>query len=369
MKLKQSYRRSVEPGTPTKGRTESLRTLLLSLLAFGLSLGALVRVSALPAEARYQETWYAYSHELTMNYTAHVKRSGIYESQVVAPEQLLRTKLPVEPPVYRRTLVARLTDSIRLELPYKLTGDRPVPLKATYRVDGMLTVPNLWQKPYPLIPPREAEATGTELTLTDMSVEIPVAQLLADMEKLSQELKVTTDQFELRIKPVVDVAMLDLPEPVHTGFAPEFVLSFRNGNLAVDIDEPKTLSDSQNFVTTRVAPVTMNLLGREVEVGRVRQVSLVLLSLLAVALAGSLVLQWLRRRSNRSDDLKRLGGALISATQFELPAEAAVVDVETPQQMIALHVRTDRPVVQAGNTCYLVDGNTCYRLVLKGESE
>lgn len=47
--------------------------LALSAIGFLLSLGVVVQVQAVPAEARTSETWYAYKQELSYDFTARVR--------------------------------------------------------------------------------------------------------------------------------------------------------------------------------------------------------------------------------------------------------------------------------------------------------
>lgn len=356
MKPNHKYRPTVLPR-----RRARVNGFLLVIVAFALSLGGLVRVSAMPAEARIQETWFAYSQEFRMDFSASVTKGSIYSNDVVKPEDLLRVKTPGEPPAYRRVLISPLTNSVRIAMPYRFKADRPAEIKATYRVDGTLTAPNLWQKPYPFIPQQEVVVNGTELTLSDLAVEIPVKKLVADTVKLIDELKLSHDQVEVKVRPVIQVTVNGQAQPVSAGVAPEFTVVIRNP-ATVEVDEPKVLTDDKSFTTTRVLDRTVTFLGIAMKLTTIRSVSLVALSVLAAALGIMLVLQWFQRRAKPRAGLQRLGSALIVASHFQVPADAALVDVPDVQQMIALHLRTERPVVKAGEAYYLVDGNTCYRL-------
>lgn len=362
MKSKFKVRPTLERSSEKRRRP--VRSMLLALVAFVLSLGALVRVSALPAEARIQETWFAYSQDFRMNFSARVSPGSIYSSDRVGPDDLVRVKVPGEPPIYRRVLISQLTDSVRLEMPYTFKTDRPAQIKATYRVDGTLTAPNLWQRPYPFVAEKEATVTGTELTISDMTVEIPVKELTSQIQALIEKLRLSHDQVEVKIRPVVQITVDGQQQPIQAGVSPEFTVLLRNP-ATVEVDEPKTVTDSKSFTATKVLDRSVTVLGMTLRVSLIRQISLIALTLVAVALGIMVVLQWLQRRSKAAGDLQRLGSSLIAASHFSVPADAAVVDVPDVPQLIAVHLRTDRPVVQVGNTCYLVDGNTCYRLVLK----
>lgn len=352
---------------PGKNRPKSPRTalggLVLALTCFGLALALTVRVSAMPVEARTHEVWYSYRQELRYDFTAAVQAGSIYAASRVKADELLRTQLPIQPPVYKRVLLGKLTDSIAMTLPYSFTGDREKNIKLTYWIDGTLTAPGFWQKPFPFLGRQEVTHAGTDLK-RDLQVEIPVKKIMADMDTLARELEMRFDPLELRVRPVVNVEVEGLPEPVSASLGPEILIVFRGGETSIEIDEPKSFTDTNTFSSTRVTPVTVPILGKDFSVATLRQVALTALTVFTVLLGAVLLVQWLRRRAHVGEDLKRLGSALIVASGFELPGDVTVVDVHNVNQLINLHLQTDRPVIRVGSKCYLLDGSTCYRLLL-----
>lgn len=364
---KGQYRRTLAPI-----RKRNRRPLGLFLIAFGLllSVGGIVRVSALPAEARIQQTWFAYRQELAYDFTSRVTKGTIYSSETVGAEELLRTKAPVDPPIYRRVLVSQLTDSITIKLPYRFTADRPATINANYRVDGVLMVSNLWQRPYPLIPPQTVSASGTELAISDMNVTIPIRNLIQELEGISEQLKLGQDQVELKIRPVIQVTVDGQKQPVSTTLTPEFAISIRGLKLAIEVDEPKLVDENKSFTEMMITPLTVNVFGRAVPFNTVRNTSIILLTILALVLGGTLLAKWLRGRAAIVADLSRLGSALVVGDSFQISEDVVLVDVQSVSQLINIHLRTDRPVIRVENTCYLVDGSTCYRLrLLAGQAE
>ncbi|HYG60184.1 MAG TPA: hypothetical protein VD902_19120, partial [Symbiobacteriaceae bacterium] len=274
-------------------------------------------------------------------------------------------RIPVDPPAYRRVLVPRLVQELTLLLPYTFKADRPGEIRAAYRVDGVLAAPGYWQKPMQLVAPVEVTVHGDALNLWNLSVEVPVRQIVADMDKLQHDLKLDYDQLELRVKPIIEVTVDGQKQPVSASLQPEFMVFFRDREIAMEVDEPRKVADQQSFTVTTVVPMTVQVLGRPVKVSTLRLVSTAALAgfALLVALVG--LLRWLRRRTMAGDDLRQLGGALIVADHMEYPPEVVIVDVQTVHQLITLHMQTHRPVVRVGDYCYLIDGNVCYRLGLE----
>jgi len=346
----------------SRARRRSFGGFILIAIGLALSLGGIVRVSALPAEARTQETWFAYTQELNFDFTARVTQGDIYAGETVSAEELLKTRAAVEPPVYRRVLLSQLTDSITVRLPYRFTADRPATINASYRVDGLLVAANLWQRPYPLQEPKSISITGTELVLNDLVFTIPIREILQELDTKAQRLGLGHDQVDLRIRPVIKIDVEGQPEPVSAILTPEYVIGIRGIKVAIEIDEPKTVDDSKTFTATRVTPLTVRIFGQAISLSLVRTGSIVALTLLALVLGGVLIVKWVKGRMAQSADLTRLGSSLIVARSFDVPDGAALVDVQSVAQLVSIHLRTDRPVVQVGDTCYLVDGSTCYRL-------
>lgn len=314
------------------------------------------------------ETWYAYRQELKFDFAAKVRDGTIYSNPNVRSQDLLQIRLPVEPPVYRRVLVSKLTDTVRLEFPYTFLADRPAKIKARYSVDGSLTVPGLWQRPYPLMPVQEVTVESDQLVLDKLIVEIPVKQVIAELDSLSQTMKLAQDQAEIRVRPQITIEVEGQKEPVSLQFNKEIVVAVRGTATAIEVDEPKTFTDEKQFTESKILPATMNFLGFQVEMASVRRLSIIALSIFALVLAILLLMQWFR--ANQKDSgLKGLGSALIVARGLDLPSDAAMVDVRTVQQLVQLHLQTNRPVIKVGNTYYLLDGATCYRLRTGEEPE
>lgn len=359
--------RTVETELPRRRRGQKSGPSLfpLALITLVLALGGLVRVGALPVEARIQETWYAYTQEMAYDFSARVAAGLIYPTDQVRGEDLIRQRLPVEPPAYRRVLVPQLVQGLMLHFPYTFKADRPGAITATVRVDAVLSAPGYWQKSLQLLAPREVSVTGDQLDLSDLAVEVPLRQILADMEKLEQEQKLNYDQLELRVRPIVRVSVAGLKEPLKAQTQPEFVLFFRDREMALEVEEPRVIRDEQNFTVTTVTPMTVQVFGMPVKVATLRLVSTAALGGFAVTVVLLGLLRWLRRRSLAADDLRELGGNLVTASHMEYPPDAVIVDVQTVHQLITLHMQTHRPVVRVGDECYLIDGTVCYRLRLQ----
>lgn len=342
---------------------QALILLLAPLAALLLALGGLVRAYAMPAEARSQERWYAYSHQIAYDFTAHVTAGEIYPADQMRAPDLLRTRPPVDPPLYRRVLLSRLTESVTLSFPYTFEADRPGEIRATYWAEGTLTVPGLWQRPYALAPPRQLTVAGWSLSLGDFAVVIPVQEIIRDLERLTAEMRLNHDQAEVRVRPVIRVEVGGLQAPVAAEMTTDLVLAIRGVNHTLEVDEPRLVRESKSLEETRVTPATVTLLGRAHRVAAVRSWALGAISLCSLILAGILVYRRLRQPPDPDDLLDRLGSSLIRARSFEPPPGVALVDLAGVKQLLTLHLQTERPVVRTPAACFLVDGSTCYRLL------
>jgi hypothetical protein len=339
--------------------------------AFLLVLAMPATGKALPADAHETETWYSYKQDLSYDFTARVQQGAIYKADTVSPQELLQVKLPVDPPVTRRVLVSKLTDSIRLTFPYHFEADREAEIAVTYGVDATLTVPNLWTRPYPLLEPKSLTFKTDRVQIDEMTVEIPIKSILVELDQIGQSLKIGQDQAEVRVRPVVRVMVDGLREPVSTGLAPEVVINIRGANAAVEIDEPRVAHDEKIMSVSRYVPPTVMIGPWKVETALLRQLGLTAATIVATVIALIMVVGWLRRRSSATaaEDLKRLGASLVTARGLELPAGTILIDVWDVKQLIQVHLQTDRPVIKCTTHLYLVDGNTCYRMELPDPME
>lgn len=336
--------------------------LLVSALAAVVSVGTVLRAYAMPVEARSSEPWYSYQSSLAFDFVAHVQPGQFYSHHTVRPEQLVRTRLPVDPPTYRRILLSKFTDSVEILIPYRYEADRPAPLKAHLRVDGLMMMPGVWQKPYPLVERKALTPVGSRVEGVER-FSIPVKSLLAEMEATRVNMGLSLEPLEIHILPVLEIQAEGLPKPFQLAVNPEFKVVLRAST--VEVEDPREVKADQTLSETRVVPITVNLLGLDVKVGVLRQISLY--SLIAF-LSLAILLVWLRRRKPDSRTiLQRLGSNLISVRSFELQGEAAIADVRTARELVQIQVQTERPVIRVGNTYYLLDGTICYRYHLSGE--
>lgn len=322
------------------------------------SLGLTVRAHALPAEARTTETWYAYRQAVGFDFAAEVRPGRIYPAPAVRPDQLARLRLPGEPPAYRRILFGRLTEALHVRLPLTFKGDRPGDIQGRVAVDGQLVVPNLWQRPYPITPARELRVQGTELA-DEVAFTVPVTAIWAELDAIRKETGVMLDNVELRLQPVLEVDVGGQKEPVQARLAPEYRVVFR-GSGALEVDEPREAREEKALQETRTVPVTVQVWGMDLPAGTLRRLSLAALGVTSLGALAVVVAQR-RRRGQGRPTLDRLGAGLVSAEQFEPPPGAAVVDVSSEEELLRLHLQTERPVIRAAGGYYLVDGTTCYR--------
>lgn len=337
--------------------------LILAALISLISLAGLLRVYAMPVEARTSEAWYTYKSQVGFDFSAQVKPDKFYPSSLITADQLTRSKQPVEPPVYRRVLISKFVDFIDVRVPYRFEADRPTALKWSMKVDGTLVVPGVWEKPYPLAQVQSQTVAGREVSGV-ASFKVPVGQLLADLETTRQQMGLSLEPLDLMIHPVFTVEAEGLRQPVQVLNNPEFKVSMRS--TTTDLDDIRTVSHDKNLVETRTVPITVSFFGSDVRVALLRQVSL---GALAASLVLALVLALLRRRKpDVWAQLAKLGPSLITAGSFELPGDTAVAEVGSVKELLQLHVQTERPVIRVGDTCFLLDGTTCYRLRLDPRS-
>jgi len=337
--------------------------LILAALVSLSSLAGVLRVYAMPVEAKTTEAWYGYRSQVGFDFDANVKPDKFYPSSSISADQLTRIKQPVEPPVFRRVLISKLVDSIEVRVPYRFEADRPASLTWSMRVDGTLVVPGVWEKPYPLAENQSQSISGREITGT-ATFEVPVGQLLADLETTRQKMGISLEPLELIVRPVFSVEAEGIRQPLQILNSPEFTVSMRP--TTTDLDDIRTVSVQKSLVETRTIPITVSLFGSDVRVALLRQVSLIAL---IVSLALGLILALLRRRKpDARSQLSRLGPSLITAASFELPGDTAIAEVGSVKELLQLHAQTERPVIRVGDTCFLLDGTTCYRLLLDPQS-
>ncbi len=345
---------------PYQFRYQRLVLLLVSGLVALVSLSTVLQTYAMPVEARTSEPWYAYQSSVGFAFQAQVRTGRFYESATVTSDELVKARQPVEPPQYRRVLISKFTDAIEISIPYYYKADREAKVTATLNVEGVLTVPRLWQRPYPLLPPKNFEIQGTEISGRETFV-IPVAKLLADIDSAREVDLVNLEPLQLLIRPVFEVKAEGLQQPVTLVQNPEFQIDIRKET--VELDDAKEVKADKTFAETRVVPLTVAFLGADVSVGALRRGSMIALG---VSLAVLVLLFWYRKRqTDPLTLLRKLGANLLVTQTFELPAGTAIADVHNVKELLLLQAQAERPVIMVDDICYLMDGATCYRFYLK----
>ncbi|MDB4894058.1 MAG: hypothetical protein JWN15_320 [Firmicutes bacterium] len=342
-------------------RRAMLLMLIVSVLAALLSLVSALGTYAQPVEARTTEAWYSYQSSVGFDWAADVQKGKFYPDTTMRPDQLISVKGPVEPPLFHRVLISKFTDALEVRIPYSFKADRPAPMNVKWRVDGTLRLPGIWEQQYPLMSPKEYTVSGAEASGTE-TLKIPIADLLADIEQ-TRSLGILSEPMELQIKPVLEVTVDGLKQPVAVMNSPEFAVVVRASTT--EVDDARQSKVDKNYAEVKVVPISMKLVGLDVAVATVRQVSVVALLICLLVAAG--ILWFGRKKPDERSIRQRLGANLIVARGMELPADAAVVDVRTPKELIQLQHQADRPVIRVGSSYYLQDGSVCYRLSMPGE--
>ncbi|MBI3968295.1 MAG: hypothetical protein HY329_21875 [Chloroflexi bacterium] len=339
------------------------RLLLGCAVVALLSLLTMVRVYAEPAEAQASDVWYSYQCSVGFDFTARVQPSRFYPSTELRPQQLLRTQLPVNPPVYRRVLISRFADALEIRIPYSFRGDRPGPIKARLRVDGAMLMPGVWQTTVEWVAPKDLDTAGPRFEGVE-TFRIDVRQLLQEIEINRTQYNLAAEPLELTINPVLEVQVDGQRQPVQVTNNPEFRMGVRS--QTIEIDDAREARSERVLSSTQTVPTTLSLFGSDVPIASLRWIASVSL----VASLTPIAAAWVRRRkSGEAALLEKLGPALVPARMFTPPSGTAVAEVATAKQLVDLHTQTERPIIQAGNVYYLLDGTTCYRYVLPTDKD
>jgi hypothetical protein len=348
-------------------RNRRWRSLLLPaamLLATTASLMAVLRVYALPTEARSTQAWYTYQSTVGFDYTAKVQPSSYYQEAEIPPNQLIRRRLPVEPAAYRRVLLSRYADSIQVKVPYQFQGDRPATLLAKVRVDGQLVLPGVYQKPMPWSAEKSFTVSGEVITGTE-TFTIPLRPIFQTLEDTRKTLEIAIEPIELKIQPTFEVQVLGLAEPLTVITKGEHQVDVRSAT--VEVDDPKETRQAKTLSQTVVTPTTLDPFGLPFSVSTLRMISVgALLLFLLIALLLTITR---RRHADERGLLERLKANLVVARGFEVPPGVAIAEIPSARELLQVHAQTDRPVIQVNQMYYLLDGATCYRLDLDRQSK
>lgn len=341
-------------------RTGSLIWGAMVLLA--LSTFFLARAWLMPAEVRRERAVYAYDQALGYDFRARVQVGQVYHQPWQGAADLVRIRLPQDPPAYRHVLVGRYVEAVELKILYRFTADRARDQAARLKVDSMLVVPRLWQESFPLSMEKKLTPRGRAWS-GEVTLKVPVADIARRLRAVREEAGINPDQAELRVRSVFEVqAPGKAPgePPVTARLAPEYVLVFRNGGV-LELDAPRTFQERRAVKTATVQPRQVRVLGAAVPVPAWRFLWLAAEVASLLALGASLTRR--REREVRTQHmLARLGPGLVAATSFTPPPGLALADLASLEELVHLHWQTERPIIQVGGHYYLADEHVCYRV-------
>lgn len=337
---------------------------LIGLLLAALSGFMLARGQALTRPREHPVLRYEVA--VGFDFEARVRTGEVYRRSRLGPDDLVRFRLPQEPPAHRHALVARYAEAIDLRVSYRYAADSPQRLSGRLRVRSRLVVPRLWQEDDALRIER-APLSGTTSLAGEETLSLPVGEIMKHLQAVRDEAGINPDQAELRILTEFEVDAPGAP-PLHAALAPEYVVVFRGGVL--EIDEPRELKE-EKVLSRHTSPEGIVLLGTPVTARTWRTFWA------SAGVSGLLIAAWANKRTRTLPKvggrgkrlqrrLEKLGPGLVLAAAFEPREEHAVAELSSIEQLIRLHVLTDCPVIRVGNVCYLADGGVCYRLVLRG---
>jgi hypothetical protein len=337
-------------------RAALLWALVVSATALLL---ATIRVYALPPVTEQTELWYSYQASLSLDWTAKVKPGHYYPQPNISPDALVQQRLPVEPPQFRRVLLAPLAESIIIRIPYRFQGDRPAPLQFSFGVEQALLMPGYWQQVRQIVPVKTWETQEASLS-GEATVEVPLGQLQAELERARTDLGFVVEPLELEIRPRWEVRSTGLREPVVYTAAPVLRISYR-GN-SVEVDEPKQQADQKALTYKRQISNQVSLWGAPLSV---RTAQWTILTLFLITAGGLLFLLGRRLTRNRTALteqlwLKRLQPFLVHAETFKVHPDVTIVQVASLREMARLQQQSTQPLIQVGGHLYLKDGGTCF---------
>jgi hypothetical protein len=330
----------------------------LALATLALLL-AVMRVWAMPQVVDQTTVWYDYQASVGFDWTAQVTPGHYYAEATIRPETLIQQKLPVEPPQFRRVLLAPLAQTVTVRMPYSFKADRQADLSLSLQVETVLQIPGYWQQTKKVVPLKTwqviDQSVAGEATFT-----LSLDELKAELERQRTDLGFVVEPLEVQIHPLWQIKAAGMREPVEVQNAPTYRLLYRSS--AIEIDEPKT--DAIGHSLTFREPIAQHIaLGsRLLSVRWAQGVSLILLGLFGALLA-YLLWRLLSRRKKALGDLlwlRRLQPFVIRVVDFQVPPEVALVWVDAPRELARLQVQTSQTIIQMGDHLYLKDGSTCY---------
>jgi signal peptidase I len=264
-------------------------------------------------------------------------------------------------PIFRR-----LASEVALHFSYRLTADQPPELQGSYRLVAEIVDVSGWKRTVELKP---ATAFSGGSFTADATLDLARVQVLIDtFEQYTGEQR---PQYMLAIMPELHVQGQLAGQPLSDDFTPRLEFQLDRQALRLQKDSGGSLNPlqpvKQGLVKReRTRANTLALLGLELEVGRARQIALVVL---ALAFSCGALLMLRGRGATRNDEVARIQrkyGPLLIAVR-ESDATLGAIEVATIDDLARLAERGGHMILQQieqGAPCYFIrdaGATYCYR--------
>lgn len=348
----------------------------LALLALTSMVFAIQSIKA-PLEIEQVVATQVLEQEVVFDYTATPRISTLYPTRAQLGRQT--------------TYLVNLLDQFTVHIKGQVKAPTDMKLEGAHQVTMRVEAGNVWAKDYVLSPEKPFSGVG-EFVALDLSLVLPLRDVMSFGEQVSKEAGVATGVYKLTLFPYMKTKTVGDGPALTNEFMPSFAFELSGplltprgvppqGSYYEEYDPSQDLvqSHSVSQPIIELVPNSFSVLGRSIPVPTARILS-TSVTLLSSCLALFLLVSNNKNRVRLTEAeliKKRYGGRIIEVKAGSLDLGKQRLQSGSFQALLSLADERDRSIFCTGqidgvpstNTYYLIDGDIVYFYTMPGGSE
>ena len=239
-----------------------------SKIMLGVSILLLVLFSAIAFR-----TFTSPEHVNMVTYMNNIQQKTDYSYKIdVIPSSLYPYGGTITP---EHRIFTKITENLIVSISSMIRAEKPVLVEGSYKIIIKLVAEDLWEKEYNIIiSNQKINIEGTEISLINDAVRIPIHDILEYTQIMEQELGYSSDRYLISINPIIEGTIKAGNKSNPIASPPELTFSLTSRDISL-IGEKSFVNDNP-VQETEVLVSDYNFMGFSIPLSIARLVSFIL---------------------------------------------------------------------------------------------
>ncbi|NLX69829.1 MAG: DUF5305 domain-containing protein [Clostridiales bacterium] len=251
-----------------RNKPDSIQHNKRSKVMLGIAVALLILFSVFT-----YHTFTSPEHIERVTYKNYIRQQSDYSYKIDVVPSSLYPHGGIIVPEHR--IFTRITKGLILNIHSFIKAEKPIAVNGNYKIIAKITAEDLWEKEYAVLKQGQyLSKKGTEISLIDDEIYIPISDIFRYTEEIENELDFSPDQYKLSIIPVIEgtIKAGDKSNPIAS--PPELTFAFTSREIT-PISELNFVNDNP-IKETEVLSSGYSLMGLSISLSVARLVSSIL---------------------------------------------------------------------------------------------